>query len=73
MLLCNQRESGLELRHRGDDRAILCKRKAVYEQAKQQHPERWNNDIRDWSPVGEVWLNPDKPAENQAEMRDIAA
>jgi putative transposase len=60
-------------RHRGEDHAILGNRKVVYERAKQQRPERWSGDIRDWTPVGEVWLNPENPAGDQAEMREVAA
>lgn len=47
------------LRHAGKDKDILAARKRVYEQARQQHPERWSGAIRNWDPVAEVWLNPD--------------
>lgn len=47
-------------RHRGEDKAILLKRRAVYEQAKQQRPERWSQDIKDLTPVGAVSLNPER-------------
>lgn len=47
-------------KHRGEDREILLKRAQVYEQAKQKNPNRWTGNIRDWSPVTQVWLNPDK-------------
>jgi len=39
---------------------ILAKRKAVYETAKQAHPERWTREIRDWSIPDTVYLNPEK-------------
>lgn len=45
-------------RHEGLDQVILESRKAVYEQAKARHPERWSGAIRNWDPVTEVWLNP---------------
>ncbi len=45
-------------RHEGLDQAILETRKAVYEQAKACHPERWSGATRNWEPVTEVWLNP---------------
>ena len=45
-------------RHRGEDVAILAARKAVYEQAKAQRPERWSGPTRDWSRKEVVWLNP---------------
>ncbi len=47
-------------RHRSEDIEILVKRKQVYEQAKSEHPERWSKDIRNWNPVKEVLLNPEK-------------
>jgi putative transposase len=52
-------------RHRGEDRDLLKQRKAVYETARQQNPERWSGETRNWNPVEEVWLNP--PKEHQAE------
>lgn len=45
-------------RHEGLDHAILENRKAVYEQAKARHPERWRGATRNWDPVTAVWLNP---------------
>ncbi len=44
-------------RHSGKEVAILNKRHAVYQQAKERHPERWSSNTRNWSPVGEVVLN----------------
>ena len=49
-----------EQRHKGEDIDILTQRRVVYEQAKTQRPERWSGDVRDWQPVGEVMLNPDR-------------
>jgi hypothetical protein len=46
-------------RHLGFDRQILEQRKAVYEAAKQKHPERWTGNTRNWSPIETVWLNPE--------------
>ena len=48
-------------RHRGEDHAILEQRKAVYEAAKEAHPERWTRGIRNWNHIGSVTLNPGKP------------
>ncbi len=39
---------------------VLNKRKEVYEQAKQQHPERWSRSTRNWDPHKSVALNPMK-------------
>lgn len=55
-------------RHRGEDRAIFAKRRAVYEQARTKHPTRWSGRIRDWSLPNEVWLN--KPVEEYA-LREV--
>jgi putative transposase len=50
-------------RHQGLDRDILEARKQVYLKAKQHHPERWTADIRDWSYLQSVTLNPLSPAQ----------
>lgn len=48
-------------RHDGADIAILQKRKEVYEQAKAAHPNRWQGRAtRNWEPIREVYLNPEK-------------
>jgi putative transposase len=49
-------------RHRGEDEAILAKRDSVYQAAKAEHPERWSGTTRNWSPIGTVMLNPERPA-----------
>jgi transposase InsO family protein len=60
-------------RHSGEEQAILENRKAVYEAAKQRHPQRWTGKTRNWNPVGIVWLNPEKPDARGAKIRDRAA
>jgi len=57
-------------RHRGEDVAILEQRKQVYQAAKEKNPGRWSGQIRNWSPVTEVWLNP--PKEVRAETQKLA-
>ena len=47
-------------RHEGLDTALLQKRVTVYEVARQNHPERWSGETRDWQPVRVVHLNPDQ-------------
>jgi len=47
-------------RHTGQDIEILAKRHAVYQKARERHPQRWSRDTRNWSRVGTVWLNPEK-------------
>lgn len=50
-----------EQRHNGLSDQIFENRKAVYEAAREAHPERWSKAPRDWSLDEEVWLNPVKP------------
>lgn len=47
-------------RHLGVDEAILQKRHALYQDAKQKHPQRWSKQTRNWEKPKEVKLNPDK-------------
>ncbi|GAB4411101.1 MAG: hypothetical protein OHK0056_14720 [Bacteriovoracaceae bacterium] len=44
-------------RHSGKDKAILKRRKIVYETAKIQNPNRWSGQTRDWKFIEEVNLN----------------
>ena len=60
-------------RHRGEDRAILVQRAQVYERVKARHPERWQGETHNWSWDEEVWLNPDNPSPDKADMREQAA
>lgn len=50
-------------RHEGSDKAILSARHTVYETAKAKRPERWSGATRNWQPMGEVMLNPDKSSQ----------
>jgi putative transposase len=47
-------------RHRGEDKAILQQRHALYEEANQKRLERWSGTTRNWEPVGAVSLNPER-------------
>jgi len=60
-------------RHSGRDVELLRKRRSVYEQAREKHPERWTGAIRNWEPVREVWLNPDHEVRPAPGMREQAA
>jgi putative transposase len=53
-------------RHAGRDADILAHREHVYRRAKAQHPRRWSGNIRNWTPVGDVHLN---PTEDQIEIK----
>lgn len=58
-------------RHAGMDPAILAQRKAVYERAKATYPERWNNRAtRNWEPVRDVYLNPEKAKTKTAALAE---
>ncbi len=56
-------------RHRGEDNEILANRKEVYQAAKLRNPERWSGDIRNWEPVTEVYLNPEKQTVDKKENK----
>lgn len=47
-------------RHEGLDTFILAQRHALYQAKKMEHPRRWSGQTRNWTPVGEVWLNPEQ-------------
>ena len=47
-------------RHTGQDSALLSKRADLYEAARAANPQRWSGATRNWQPVREVHLNPDK-------------
>ena len=48
-------------RHRGEEVAVLSDRHRIYEAARAAHPERWSGKTRRWTPIGSVWLNPERP------------
>jgi transposase InsO family protein len=58
-------------RHAGRDTALLRARQAVYDAARDRHPERWGGDTRNWTPIAIVTLNPERVAESST--RHIAA
>ena len=60
-------------RHRGNWRAVLKNRTEVYEKAKSNHPERWNNrPVRNWSAPDVVYLNPVKDKAGAAKAHPAA-
>jgi transposase InsO family protein len=60
-------------RHEGRDVEILARRKEVYEQARQRHPERWSGATRNWDRVEIVKLNPDAEVNHSGEAHATAA
>ena len=49
------------------DLAILAKRDDPYGQAKARHPNPRTGLTRNWSPIGAVWLNPEKDVPDNTE------
>jgi len=47
-------------RHFGSEEHILANRRKVYEKARGRNPNRWSKNIRNWNPVLQVRLNPEK-------------
>ena len=60
-------------RHSGQDQAILAQRHGVYTKAKKRNPQRWSKHTRDWTPIHEVHLNPEKQTEPQRTPMAAAA
>jgi putative transposase len=56
-------------RHAGKDIEVIEKRKAVYEKARQEHPERWSGEIRSWDYSDTEWLNPRQKTEEIKETK----
>ncbi|TMP50003.1 hypothetical protein CWB78_18695 [Pseudoalteromonas sp. S1612] len=73
----NHKHSGIKYitphqRHSGVASEVLAKRKEVYQRAKEQTPERWSGDIRNWDLPEKVHLNPERAFVNvvRASRRD---
>ena len=52
-------------RHAGEDHQVLERRRQVYQAAKERNPQRWSGEIRNWKPIKEVLLNPEKEKTNK--------
>ncbi len=58
-------------RHAGQDQTMLAARAGLWAKARAARPERWSGQPRNWAPVGDVWLNPER--DNDApKIRDAA-
>ncbi len=60
----DHRHSGIKFvtpqqRHSGLDIKLLEKRDSLYDEARKKNPSRWASSTRDWSPIGNVELNPE--------------
>ena len=60
-------------RHAGLDRALLEERKLVYERARQNNPQRWSVQPRQWAYVDVVHLNPETPQIKESQHTQKAA
>ena len=58
-------------RHAGEDRALLERRTHLYTEARAANPTRWSRQIRNWSPIGDICLNPEHDT-NDHKIRDAA-
>lgn len=59
-------------RHAGVDETLLAQRKALYENARQQNPRRWSQQIRNWNRIHTVHLNPDHTETQNQSTQEIA-
>ena len=53
--------------HAGQDKQLLAGCAAVYETARQTHPQRWSKQCRNWRHVDQVHLNLDTPKPKEVE------
>ncbi len=60
-------------RHYGKDKAILAKRKEIYEFARKRSPGRWTKQTGNWNQVTTVWLNPEKKWQHRDNQYSEAA
>jgi putative transposase len=72
------RHSGIQFvtpaqRHHGQDKDLLVRRHALYQAAREEHPERWSGNTRNWNWIDQVQLNPDREMKSQIKEERIAA
>ena len=72
------RHSGIQFvtpaqRHLGHDKDLLVRRRAVYQMARNAHPERWSGKTRNWKWIDQVHLNPDRDMLIQIDEERLAA
>lgn len=53
-----------EERYSGREGQVLARRRRLYEQARRRHPERWVRSTRNWTPMGPVYLNPQRRSDD---------
>ena len=72
------RHSGIQYvtpdqRHYGEAEAICRTRQNTYEEARQQHPNRWSRGTRDWTQPRVVQINHPRPQQEPASKSRIMA
>lgn len=58
-------------RHAGQDTELLDQRKTLYLRAKDLHPERWSGVIKNFNPVDEVYLNPERKMQFESLEKEV--
>ncbi|RYZ91469.1 MAG: IS3 family transposase [Proteobacteria bacterium] len=61
-------------RHSGADEAILLQRKKIYDMARENKPERWSGETRNWEKKNEVylnWLKEDEGSAKQIKLQSV--
>jgi len=53
-------------RHFGREKTVLAKRDALYRRARRMKPRRWTRATRNWTPVADVVLHPERPPASAA-------
>lgn len=59
-------------RHNNEDNKVLTARDNIYQEAKRKNPSRWSGNTRNWTPIQQVYLNPNKKAFDDDNQRKIA-
>jgi transposase InsO family protein len=58
-------------RHSGQEREILQRRHARYQQARRRHPERWSGETRNWTPADTVYITSYRPKVNECKSSKV--
>jgi putative transposase len=59
-------------RHFGEEEDVLAHRQEVYEEAQRRNPQRWSGSVRNWNPVEEVRLNPERQLAKTVQFGEVA-
>lgn len=59
-------------RHYRREEEVLAHRRRVYESARHRNPLRWSGRTRNWKPVEEVYLNPERTTDTTIKIEEAA-